>query len=92
MRLSPIEKKAGLSSLHDVMGLIVEAALKLHRGHFCVRGIRLGRPVVHVNVEQVKLLRSQGATWQSISDTMKIPRGTLYGAYKAASVVSINPA
>ena len=55
------------------------------------RGIRLGRPVVPVDVERVKRLRNQGATWQSIADATGIARGTLFGAFKAASALSINP-
>lgn len=56
------------------------------------RGIRLGRPVVPVDVEQVKRLRSQGATWQAVASELGQARGTIYGAWRAASALPTNPA
>lgn len=56
------------------------------------RGVVLGRRRIPVDVARVRALRSEGRSWQAISNEMEIPRGTLYGAYKAALGVSINPA
>lgn len=49
------------------------------------RGVVLGRRRVPVDVARVNALRSAGLTWQAVSNELGIPRGTIFGAWSAAS-------
>jgi putative DNA-invertase from lambdoid prophage Rac len=46
------------------------------------KGKKLGRPRVMVDVDRVAALRRSGASWQAISEELRVGIGTLY---KAAS-------
>lgn len=54
------------------------------------KGIKLGRPRVIVDTARVSQLRSAGMTWQAVANELGQSRGTVFGAWRAASL-SINP-
>jgi DNA invertase Pin-like site-specific DNA recombinase len=47
------------------------------------RGVRFGRPIVHVDIEAVKKLRNKGLSWRSIAAEMGVPKDTLIRHYEA---------
>lgn len=55
------------------------------------RGVRLGRPVVPVDVQRVATMRSQGRTWRAISSELGIPAGTCWSALHAVAAAPEKP-
>ena len=47
-----------------------------------------GRPKIHINVDQVELLRSAGYTWNEVADCFLVSKATIWRRLKEAGVTT----